>query len=124
MEGYSGGGSGVSFGSASPGGSSKDVFGIITDGIYNIIDLMKTNQNAYFQNIEHNNTADDNLVSYTSDDVHLTIDHNLNVTVEGEDIDEKSIITTLKEVITDSKLIDRIAEALIKRDNRIKRMRG
>ena len=39
-------------------------------------------------------------------------------------IDEKSIITTLKEVITDSKLIDRIAEALIKRDNRIKRMRG
>lgn len=118
------GGSGVSFGSASPGGSSKDVFGIITDGIYNIIDLMKTNQNAYFQNIEHNNTADDNLVSYTSDDVHLTIDHNLNVTVEGEDIDEKSIITTLKEVITDSKLIDRIAEALIKRDNRIKRMRG
>lgn len=118
------GGSGVSFGSASPGGSSKDVFGIITDGIYNIIDLMKTNQNAYFQNIEHNNTADDNLMSYTSDDVHLTIDHNLNVTVEGEDIDEKSIITTLKEVITDSKLIDRIAEALIKRDNRIKRMRG
>lgn len=120
------GGSGVSFGSASPGGSSKDVFGIITDGIYNIIDLMKTNQNAYFQNIEHNrnNTAADNLVSYTSDDVHLTIDHNLNVTVEGEDIDEKSIITTLKEVITDSKLIDRIAEALIKRDNRIKRMRG
>ena len=79
-----------------------------------------------FQNIEHNrnNTAADNLVSYTSDDVHLTIDHNLNVTVEGEDIDEKSIITTLKEVITDSKLIDRIAEALIKRDNRIKRMRG
>lgn len=120
------GGSGVSFGSASPGGSSKDVFGIITDGIYNIIDLMKTNQNAYFQNIEHNrnNTAADNLVSYTSDDVHLTIDHNLNVTVEGEDIDENSIITTLKEVITDSKLIDRIAEALIKRDNRIKRMRG
>lgn len=120
------GGSGVSFGSASPGGSSKDVFGIITDGIYNIIDLMKTNQNAYFQNIEHNrnNTVADNLVSYTSDDVHLTIDHNLNVTVEGEDIDEKSIITTLKEVITDSKLIDRIAEALIKRDNRIKRMRG
>lgn len=120
------GGSGVSFGSASPGGSSKDVFGIITDGIYNIIDLMKTNQNAYFQNIEHNrnNTAADNLVSYTSDDVHLTIDYNLNVTVEGEDIDEKSIITTLKEVITDSKLIDRIAEALIKRDNRIKRMRG
>lgn len=120
------GGSGVSFGSASPGGSSKDVFGIITDGIYNIIDLMKTNQNAYFQNIEHNrnNTTADNLVSYTSDDVHLTIDHNLNVTVEGEDIDEKSIITTLKEVITDSKLIDRIAEALIKRDNRIKRMRG
>ena len=120
------GGSGVSFGSASPGGSSKDVFGIITDGIYNIIDLMKTNQNAYFQNIEHNrnNTAADNLVSYTSDDVHLTIDHNLNVTVEGEDIDEKSIITTLKEVITDSKLIDSIAEALIKRDNRIKRMRG
>lgn len=120
------GGSGVSFGSASPGGSSKDVFGIITDGIYNIIDLMKTNQNAYFQNIEHNrnNTAADNLVSYTSDDVHLTIDHNLNVTVEGEDIDEKSIITILKEVITDSKLIDRIAEALIKRDNRIKRMRG
>lgn len=120
------GGSGVSFGSASPGGSYKDVFGIITDGIYNIIDLMKTNQNAYFQNIEHNrnNTAADNLVSYTSDDVHLTIDHNLNVTVEGEDIDEKSIITTLKEVITDSKLIDRIAEALIKRDNRIKRMRG
>ena len=54
----------------------------------------------------------------------ITIDHNLNVTVEGEDIDEKSIITTLKEVITDSKLIDRIAEALIKRDNRIKRMRG
>lgn len=120
------GGSGVSFGSASPGGSSKEVFGIITDGIYNIIDLMKTNQNAYFQNIEHNrnNTTADNLVSYTSDDVHLTIDHNLNVTVEGEDIDEKSIITTLKEVITDSKLIDRIAEALIKRDNRIKRMRG
>lgn len=120
------GGSGVSFGSASPGGSSKDVFGIITDGIYNIIDLMKTNQNAYFQNIEHNrnNTTADNLVSYTSDDVYLTIDHNLNVTVEGEDIDEKSIITTLKEVITDSKLIDRIAEALIKRDNRIKRMRG
>lgn len=120
------GGSGVSFGSASPGGSSKDVFGIITDGIYNIIDLMKTNQNAHFQNIEHNrnNTTADNLVSYTSDDVHLTIDHNLNVTVEGEDIDEKSIITTLKEVITDSKLIDRIAEALIKRDNRIKRMRG
>lgn len=120
------GGSGVSFGSASPGGSSKNVFGIITDGIYNIIDLMKTNQNAYFQNIEHNrnNTTADNLVSYTSDDVHLTIDHNLNVTVEGEDIDEKSIITTLKEVITDSKLIDRIAEALIKRDNRIKRMRG
>lgn len=120
------GGSGVSFGSASPGGSSKDVFGIITDGIYNIIDLMKTNQNAYFQNIEHNrnNTVADNLVSYTSDDVHLTIDHNLNVTVEGEDIDENSIITTLKEVITDSKLIDRIAEALIKRDNRIKRMRG
>lgn len=120
------GGSGVSFGSASPGGSSKDVFGIITDGIYNIIDLMKTNQNAYFQNIEHNrnNTTADNLVSYTSDDVHLTIDHNLNVTVEGEDIDEKSIITTLKEVITDSKLIDSIAEALIKRDNRIKRMRG
>ena len=30
----------------------------------------------------------------------------------------------LKEVITDSKLIDSIAEALIKRDNRIKRMRG
>lgn len=120
------GGSGVSFGSASPGGRSKDVFGIITDGIYNIIDLMKTNQNAYFQNIEHNrnNTTADNLVSYTSDDVHLTIDHNLNVTVEGEDIDEKSIILTLKEVITDSKLIDSIAEALIKRDNRIKRMRG
>lgn len=120
------GGSGVSFGSASPGGSSKDVFGIITDGIYNIIDLMKTNQNAYFQNIEHNrnNTTADNLVSYTSDDVHLTIDHNLNITVEGEDIDEKSIISTLKEVITDSKLIDRIAESLIKRDKRIKRMRG
>lgn len=118
------GGSGVSFGSSSTGGSSRDVFATITDGIYSIVDLIKTNQNAYFQNIEAKNNSNDNLVSYTSDDVHLTIDYNLNVNVEGDDIDEKSIITVLKECITDSKLIDRIAEALIKRDGRIKRMRG
>ena len=70
------------------------------------------------------NTSDNSIVSYNSDDVKLTIDHNLNITVEGDNIDEKSVISILREVITDSKLVDSIAEALIKRDNKIKRMRG
>lgn len=117
------GGSGVSFGTSSTGGSSKDVFATIREGIYSIVDLLKTKQNTYFQNME-SNTSDNSIVSYNSDDVKLTIDHNLNITVEGDNIDEKSVISILREVITDSKLVDSIAEALIKRDNKIKRMRG
>lgn len=69
----------------------------------------------------------DNEITVTKDEVTLTIDHNLNLKVESDgevEIDKDSLLTTLKKVISDSKLIDKIAEALIKRDNKISRMKG
>lgn len=69
----------------------------------------------------------DNEITVTKDEVTLKIDHNLNLKVESDgevEIDKDSLLTTLKKVISDSKLIDKIAEALIKRDNKISRMKG
>ncbi len=69
----------------------------------------------------------DNEITVTKDEVTLTIDHNLNLKVESDgevEINKDSLLTTLKKVISDSKLIDKIAEALIKRDNKISRMKG
>lgn len=69
----------------------------------------------------------DNELTVTKDEVTITIDHNLNLHVESDgevEIDKDSLLTTLKKVISDSKLIDKIAEALIKRNSRISRMKG
>ena len=61
-----------------------------------------------------------------SEEVKLTVEHNVNVHVDGntEEIDTNALIAELTASVTDKSLIDRIADALIKRDKRIARMGG
>lgn len=61
-----------------------------------------------------------------SEEVKLTLEHNVNVHVDGntEEIDTNALIDELTSSVTDKRLIDRIADALIKRDKRILRMGG
>ena len=56
----------------------------------------------------------------------MTLNHNINVNVEGntEEIDTDALIQELTASVTDKRLIDKIADALIKRDKRIARMGG
>lgn len=121
------GGSGVSFGSASRGGSgSNDIFSVIRDGVYGILNVVKKSKNDYFNTIG-SNSNNNIVISQNKDEVTLTIDHNLNLKIESDgevELDKDSLLTTLKQVITDSRLVDKIAEALIKRDNKISRMKG
>ena len=51
---------------------------------------------------------------------------NMKITVDGnvESVDTDALIAELTESVTDKRLIDRIADALIKRDKRIARMGG
>lgn len=60
------------------------------------------------------------------EEVKLILEHNVNVNVDGktEDVDTDSLIKMLTEKISDKNIINKIADALIKRDKRIKRMRG
>lgn len=60
------------------------------------------------------------------EEVKLVLEHNVNVTVDGdtEAVDTGALIKELTESVTDKRLIDRIADALIKRDKRISRMGG
>jgi len=60
------------------------------------------------------------------EEVKLTLEHKVDVTVDGnvENIDTDALIKELTESVTDKRLIDRIADALIKRDKRIARMGG
>lgn len=62
----------------------------------------------------------------SSENVNLNLNHNLTVTVDGntENIDTNALISELTASVTDKRLIDKIADALIKRDKRIARMRG
>ena len=68
----------------------------------------------------------DNSSSGGSEEVKLTLEHNVNVHVDGntEEIDTNALIAELTASVTDKSLIDRIADALIKRDRRISRMGG
>ena len=61
-----------------------------------------------------------------SEEVKLTLEHNVNVHVDGntEEIDTNALVAELTDSVTDKSLIDRIADALIKRDKRIARMGG
>lgn len=60
------------------------------------------------------------------EEVKLTLEHNVNVNVEGntEEIDTNALIEELTASVSDRNLIDKIADALIKRDKRIARMGG
>lgn len=62
----------------------------------------------------------------TVEEINLNLNHNVNVTVDGnvESVDTDALIAELTESVTDKRLIDRIADALIKRDKRIARMGG
>lgn len=64
--------------------------------------------------------------SLTAEEVKLIIEHNVNVTVDGdtEYVDTDSLIKQLTDKITDKNIINKIADALIKRDKRIARMGG
>lgn len=61
-----------------------------------------------------------------SEEINLNLNHNVNVTVDGnvESVDTDALIAELTASVTDKRLIDRIADALIKRDKRIARMGG
>lgn len=62
-----------------------------------------------------------------SEVIDLNINQNVNVHLKSDgnvDVDEKTIINTLKSIITDRTLIDKIAKALKQRDRRIDRMSG
>lgn len=69
---------------------------------------------------------DKNSDSSNTEEVKLTLNHNVNVNVNGntQDIDTNALIAELEDSVTDKRLIDKIADALIKRDRRISRMRG
>ena len=56
----------------------------------------------------------------------MNLNHNVNVTVDGnvESVDTDALIAELTASVTDKGLIDKIADALIKRDKRIARMGG
>lgn len=59
--------------------------------------------------------------------IDLNINHSIDIKLESDgnvDVDEKTIINTLKSIITDRTLIDKIAKALKQRDRRIDRMSG
>ncbi|WP_296884916.1 hypothetical protein [uncultured Methanobrevibacter sp.] len=60
------------------------------------------------------------------EEVKLILEHNVNVNVDGktEDVDTDSLIKMLTEKISDKNVINKIADALIKRDKRIARMGG
>ena len=62
----------------------------------------------------------------SSEEVNLNLNHNVNVTIDGntDNIDTDALIAELTAQISDKRIIDRIAEALIKRDKRIARMGG
>ena len=62
----------------------------------------------------------------TTEEIQLKIEHDVNVVVEGktEDIDTDALISQVQESITDKSIINKIADALIKRDRKIARMRG
>lgn len=68
----------------------------------------------------------DNNSNLTAEEVKLIIEHNVNVTVDGdtEYVDTDSLIKQLTDKITDKNIINKIADALIKRDKRIARMGG
>lgn len=68
----------------------------------------------------------DSSSSGGKEEVKLILEHNVNVTVDGdtEAVDTGALIKELTESVTDKRLIDRIADALIKRDKRISRMGG
>ena len=69
---------------------------------------------------------DNNETAANSEEVKLTLEHNVNVTVDGEteNIDTNALIDELTASVTDKNIINRIADALIKRDKRIARMGG
>lgn len=69
---------------------------------------------------------DNNNSTGSAEEVKLTLEHNVNVNVDGdtEGIDTDALIKELTASVTDKSLIDRIADALIKRDKRIARMGG
>lgn len=64
--------------------------------------------------------------SGSSEEVKLVLEHNVNVNVEGntDEIDTQALINELKASVTEKSLIEKIADALIKRDKRIARMGG
>ena len=67
-----------------------------------------------------------NSSSGSSEEVKLILEHNVNVNVEGntDEIDTQALINELKASVTEKSLIEKIADALIKRDKRIARMGG
>lgn len=69
---------------------------------------------------------DNNTTDSSSEEINLNLNHNVNVTVDGnvESVDTDALIAELTASVTDKRLIDRIADALIKRDKRIARMGG
>ena len=74
-----------------------------------------------------NDSTNSEIVNETNtEEIKLALEHNVNVTVEGnvESVDTDALINELTASITDKRLIDRIADALIKRDKRIARMGG
>lgn len=59
--------------------------------------------------------------------IDLNINHNVDIQLKSDgnvEVDETTIINTLKSIITDRNLIDKIAKALKQRDRRINRMSG
>ena len=74
-----------------------------------------------------NDSTNSEIVNETNtEEIKLALEHNVNVTVEGnvESVDTDALINELTASITDKRLIDSIADALIKRDKRIARMGG
>ncbi|MBQ9026200.1 MAG: hypothetical protein IJ104_07500 [Methanobrevibacter sp.] len=74
-----------------------------------------------------NDSSNNEIVNEsTVEEIKLTLEHNVNVNVEGntETVDTDALIAELTASVTDKRLIDRIADALIKRDKRIARMGG
>ncbi|MCR5026042.1 MAG: phage tail protein [Methanobrevibacter sp.] len=118
------GGSGVSFGSTSGSTGGGDIFSKIFNKIDEIAGFIKNGATNFAFN--NNVSSENNIVTYSHDDVTLTVDHNLNINVTGdtENLDTKTLIDSLRELITDSKLVDAIAEALLKRERKLRRMGG
>lgn len=81
----------------------------------------RTHTNPLEGLFDNNNTSNGG-----SEEVKLTLEHNVNVNIDGktENIDTQDLIDELTASVTDKNIIDKIADALIRRDKRIARMGG